>query len=65
MGRAQGRASTRIAVVRYRIRKRETGQGMSEYAVVTAGVALVVILSVYMLGDKVAAVIRDVTKTVG
>jgi Flp pilus assembly pilin Flp len=59
------RASARTAVVMDLAGGREAGQGMAEYAVVLAGVALVVLLSLYALGDRVASVLSTIAKSVG
>jgi Flp pilus assembly pilin Flp len=64
MGKRE-RASARTAVVMDRVGGREAGQGMAEYAVVLAGVALVVLLSLYALGDRVGSVLSTIAKSVG
>lgn len=43
--------------------KDESGQGLAEYALILAGVAVVVMVVVWALGDQIKAIFTDVTDT--
>lgn len=43
-----------------RLVKEEQGQGMAEYGLILAGVALVVIIAIAALGDRISTLLEEV-----
>jgi Flp pilus assembly pilin Flp len=65
MSQVSKQAAMRMAVVKDCAAGREDGQSMSEYAVVMAGVALMVIVSLYVVGDRIGTLISNTAKLIG
>ncbi len=40
--------------------KREEGQGMTEYAVILTGIAVLIIIAIYVIGDQVTLLYKSV-----
>ena len=64
MARIRQQACKFVAVVVDCVRARGPGQGMAEYAVILAGVGLVVIVSLFVLGDQTGHVIGRIEKSI-
>lgn len=48
-----------------RFRKEENGQGMVEYGLIIAGIAIVVMVVIFTLGDQIAALFNQVVGQLG
>lgn len=46
------------------IMKDEEGQGMVEYGLIIAGIALAVIVAIWLLGPKIANMFSDIGKSI-
>ena len=58
------RASVRVQSALASLRNREDGQTMTEYVLILAGIALLVILAVWLLGGEVDTLFSDTASTV-
>jgi Flp pilus assembly pilin Flp len=58
------RTSVRVQSALASLRKREDGQTMTEYVLILAGIALLVILAVWLLGGQVDELFSDTASTV-
>ena len=47
------------------IMKDEEGQGMVEYGLIIAGIALAVIAAIWLLGPKISNMFTGITNTIG
>jgi Flp pilus assembly pilin Flp len=50
-------------IVRWTIRTREAGQGLAEYALILALIAIVAILALVFLGTAISSIIQHVGNT--
>jgi len=58
------RASVRVQRALASLRNREDGQTMTEYVLILAGIALLVIVAVWLLGGAVDTLFSDTSSTV-
>jgi Flp pilus assembly pilin Flp len=58
------RASVRVQSALASLKNREDGQTMTEYVLILAGIALLVILAVWLLGGRIEGLFSDTASTV-
>lgn len=58
------RASVRVQSALASLKNREDGQTMTEYVLILAGIALLVILAVWLLGGNISQLFSDTASTV-
>jgi Flp pilus assembly pilin Flp len=58
------RASVRVQSALASLKNREAGQTMTEYVLILAGIALLVILAVWLLGGNIEQLFSDTASTV-
>ena len=58
------RASVRVQSALASLKNREDGQTMTEYVLILAGIALLVILAVWLLGGTISDLFSDTASTI-
>jgi Flp pilus assembly pilin Flp len=57
------RASVRVQSALASLKNREDGQTMTEYVLILAGIALLVILAVWLLGGRIEGLFSDTARS--
>ena len=54
-----------VATVREKLDVQERGQGLAEYGLILAGVALLAIVAIFALGPKIGSLLNKVSSSLG